>query len=218
MTKPRDNQRQRLYDAEDSAALRHSGVHWQQTIPNDRLQGWVDRVMMNRAVQSRWGIRQITVELTKGGGRARYRSTIALGKSARNEWVTLHEIAHCLAWGEGADHGPEYAGVLLFLVRTIMGKAAGDQLRDAYKRYLVRYTMSAVPPAGVYPVQTKAEIARTRRAAIDAIAARVESRRPKDRQAALLTLETEVKKGYFGPAGSATRKAALATIRALRAG
>lgn len=82
---PRDTQRERVYRAERAAAAEVDGEFWQQTIPNDRLQGYVDDVLTRKAIQSRWGRRHIDVGLKRGGrALAHGKSRITLPKGGRN--------------------------------------------------------------------------------------------------------------------------------------
>jgi hypothetical protein len=61
----------------------------------------------------------------------------------------LHEVAHCLTPVDVAAHGPEYAGVLLSLVRRAVDPGTAQRLEDAFSRHGVRWTLAAVPlPAG----------------------------------------------------------------------
>jgi len=57
----------------------------------------------------------------------------------------LHEVAHCLTPTDLAAHGPEYAGVLLALVRRAVDPARAQSLEDAFARHRVRWTLAAVP-------------------------------------------------------------------------
>jgi len=66
-------------------------------------------------------------------------------KWARSEMVLLHEVAHCLTPWTFAAHCPEYAGVLLALVRRVMGPSPAQTLEDAFDRQRVRTNLAAVP-------------------------------------------------------------------------
>ena len=137
----RDTQRSRLYAAEEATGLNP----WQQTIPNADLQTWVDDVLDRRAIRSRWGVRQVRVELTHGRGAHAWGSgVIRASRAGRNEYVLLHEIAHTLTHGETA-HGPEFAGVLLFLVKTVMGREAHATLLASMRKHKVRRSNAAIP-------------------------------------------------------------------------
>lgn len=142
----RDNQRQRLYNAENVAHLAATGSHYRQTIPNAELQPFVDAVLARRAVVNRWPGKTITVKLGRSSAHTDYYGTeITLGVTMRNEWVVLHEIAHCLTPISAAHHGPEYVGVLLFLAKTVLGKDAHDTLSEQFRRHKVKRSSSAVP-------------------------------------------------------------------------
>lgn len=211
----RDNQRQRLYDAE------HSCHPWRQTIPTADLQAWVDDLMAMRAIQSRWGQIKITVQLTHGGGRAQiWGRVIRLGVAARNEWVILHEIAHQLVGTHHvADHGKEFAGIMLFLVKTRLGTAEWEKLRAAFKEHRVRYNNDLIPAPG------KRVVTKTERQRKAAAAKRVEREQQQRAQQALLkpqhatdaarTLRAHIAAGTYGPAGSTARLKAMATARVL---
>lgn len=209
----RDNQRQRLYDAEDAARHR-LGLHGHR-IANGDLQAFVDKVMVNRAVQSRYGFQRLTVGLTHGGGRAwTGANLITLGTWARNELVILHEIAHHLMHDmdrKAADHGPEFAGVLKFLTKTILGKDAYDVLCEEFKKGRVRSNNTCVPAPEVSRVRTQADRNRAKRErdATD----RWRSRSKVRRVAAAETIRAMVHHGDFGASGSKERTRALALAR-----
>ena len=136
----RDNQRQRVYSAENTMA----GI-WGQTIPNGELQAWVNAALDKRAIRSRWGARSIQVTLGRGGARARGKYEISLGMRSRNPWVICHELAHCLTPWDLAAHGPEFAGVELFLVQHLIGPDAAKELRAAFRAKKVRTNRKGIP-------------------------------------------------------------------------
>lgn len=141
--KPRDNQKSRVYAAGRSA---FGAAHDTQSIPNDELEAWVTTAMNRRPIRSRWGNRRITVTLKRGGRALGHGSSrISLPKWGRNPYVICHELAHCLTPGHYADHGPEFAGVFLFLVKTVVGAEAGAQLKAAYRANRVRSNSKAIP-------------------------------------------------------------------------
>lgn len=156
----RDNQRQRVYDAENASGLNP----WQQTIPNADLQAWVDDVLDRRAIRSRWGVRQVRVELTHGRGAHAEGLIIRASRPGRNEYVLLHEIAHTLTHGY-AGHGPEYAGVLLFLVKTVMGRDAHAVLLASMRKHKVRRSNAAIPKVRSDVPEPRAKRERARKAA-----------------------------------------------------
>lgn len=133
----RDNQKQRVYNAEKSV------YKFGQTIPTNELQAYANKVLDKRAIRSRWGIRNVRVELGRSSG-ASYGGRITLGVASRNEWVMLHELAHELAPRE-VKHGPEFVGIYIFLVDLVLGKAEGNRLRAAFKANRVRSSRKAIP-------------------------------------------------------------------------
>lgn len=69
---------------------------------------------------------------------------ITLPTWARNEAVALHELAHIIAvrhhWPKPmADHGWEYCTIYLDITKWMMGKAAHDVLKAAFKANKVRF-------------------------------------------------------------------------------
>jgi hypothetical protein len=207
--RPRDTQRERVYRAERAAAAEIDGQFWHQTIPNQRLQGFVDDVLTRKAIQSRWGRRYIDVGLKRGGrALAHGSSRITLPLGGRNQWVVLHEIAHCLTPDRYAPHGPEFAGVYLFLVRTVIGADAGKALLKHQRKQRVRRSTAAIPEPSRTVVTKTERVQRERTAA---------SRpgTPDERRAAAALIRREVKAGRFGPPGRKPRTHALATARAL---
>jgi hypothetical protein len=221
----RDNQRQRLYDAEDTA--RHRLGLAGHRIKNEDLQAYVDKVLQHRAVQARWGQVRLTVGLTHGGGRANvWGREITLGTWARNEMVILHEIAHHLAHQismSAAEHGPEFAGVFKFLVKTMLGRTAWEVLTEEFKNQRVRSNNGCVPAPEKSRVVTKAERdekARARKARILQEAERDRMRAVSHlrRVAAAETLRMMIEGGVFGPTGSVERRRALAVARKIEKG
>lgn len=208
---PRDSRRQRLYDAEDFIDVRSP------RLPNaDAVQAFIDKVMTSAFVQSRWGQISIRYEQTHGGN-GRYRPwerVIRTGKNPTQQLI-LHEIGHALTPGEYADHGPEYAAVLLTLVGRFGEPGHAPMLRDAYREHRVKYRggMRVIPAAGSHTVVTKgqrlAEAAARRRAVTMRPVTRVA------RRDAATTLRRMVAQGEFGPPGRKARINALAVARKL---
>ncbi len=154
--RPRDNQRQRVYDSEHTAAYRLGMTSSGRTIPNDQLQAWVDAVLDRRPIRSRWGAIHIEAVLKRGGSAYGGLGRITLPLFARNEWIVLHEIAHSLTERSARDvsgcpydvawHGPEYVGVYLFLVKTVLGEEAYKTFLAVCRENKVRRNNTAIPP------------------------------------------------------------------------
>lgn len=136
----RDNQKSRVYAAE-AAALDVFG----STMTTEELQAEADRITDLRGIRGRWGLREVRVVASNGRGGSTNGFRIRLGSSARTTAYLCHEIAHCLTPNRYADHGPEFAGVLLHVVRQAMGKEAADALRASFKERGVRYRLTAIP-------------------------------------------------------------------------
>lgn len=237
----RDNRRQRLYDAEravtlpESATARrllHEGKRVASTgnISIEACQSYVDYVTMTAWFQRRWGRRRLTVRHKVHGNATADLggTTICLPPWAREEWTILHEVAHCLTPSSAAAHGPEFVAAYLTLVRQQMGKAAYDLLRESLRTHRFGRIASLIKPNPNLAVVPRAELeakvaraarerARTQRAEREAQRARTHRRLVgyEARHNARSTLRALIKDGHFGPAGSASRQAALATARAL---
>ena len=143
-TRPRDSQRARLYRAEDEVG---SGRRL-PTVP--LLQAYVDDLGGTEWFRSRWGPRRFDVRPGHGHRRATADrdGVLQMPRWARTEVVVLHEVAHCLTPATFAAHGPEYAGVLLSLVRRAVDPGSAQRLEDAFARHRVRWTLTAVPLPG----------------------------------------------------------------------
>lgn len=138
MSRPRDNQRQRLYNAETALA----GVAFGRRLETvAELQAYVDGLLGTRWFRARWG-RWGRIVVTAGRGRrsacAHGQHEIRIPRWARSELVVLHEVAHCLTDARAAAHGPEFAGVMLALVRQFMGPGAAASLRSSFRSHRVR--------------------------------------------------------------------------------
>jgi putative metallohydrolase (TIGR04338 family) len=140
--RPRDSQRARLYRAE---GLVDAG----RRLPTvERMQAWVDGLVATAWFVARWGDRSFDVRPGFGHRRATAdaaNGVLQMPKWARSELVLLHEVAHCLTPASVASHGPEYAGVLLALIRRGIGPGTAQRLEDAFAAERVRWTLSAVP-------------------------------------------------------------------------
>lgn len=167
---PRDSQRQRLYDSEhvlrgvraSTAAKRHltdsvrhsdvrviypDGTRGALYYPSvESTQDYVDAVLASAWFRRRWGMRSITVGHSHGRGSSGGYGEVSMGvEHRRSEEVILHEIAHNLSSFSCAYHGPEFAGVLLTLVKHVMGAEHAATLRASYRLHRVRYSLSQVP-------------------------------------------------------------------------
>lgn len=161
MSRPRDSQRSRCYNAE--AVARHvvSGRRFESLA---EVQAYVDDV-----VGSAWweqnSPRQGSIVVSGSRGRKatasmlhrfkpghlRIQDTITMPAAqwapwAWQDWVVLHELAHVGRFTEGsflhqteAGHSPEWAGFYLALVGEFMGADARDALGAEFEKHRVRY-------------------------------------------------------------------------------
>lgn len=206
--RPRDNQRQRLYNAEKVLEAK-----WGAKIGCGRLeecQAYVDALCQERWFQSRWGRRSIEVRQKTHGCATSYAgSHICMPPWARTPMVTLHEVAHVLCPATVAGHGPEYAAVYLFLVNNHFGEESARLLRTSFAAHKVSYRTGAkvIPPAGSRPVVTKQQEQERKR---------VEANRPvspREAQQVADTLRRMARLGHLGESGGKLRTYALMIAR-----
>lgn len=145
----RDTQRKKLYAAE-WASTRQQTVSKLAQKHLSTIQGveiYVHEVQRYAWFQRRWSQHMIQVERGRGTNAlsSSWMNRIRVAKWGHTEHIVLHELAHILTPNRYAAHGPEFAGVLLFLVRRMMGKEAAAELRAAFKAKGVRVSKVAVP-------------------------------------------------------------------------
>lgn len=219
----RDTQRQRIYDAgecwkgESRAAARLLGpagpkVPSTGNVTTEACQEYVDEVCGARWFQSRWGKRRIPVTFKAWGdatGGHLGGGDISLPPWARSEGTILHELAHCLTPHKYAPHGPEFAGILLTLVRYQVGAEAARQHRQRYREHRVRWSMAAVPEVDVRMVASKSAAQERARAA----AAKPPNRA--DLEEAAAVIRRAARAGLLGAAERKPRQHAMDTARLL---
>ncbi|HEX7276679.1 MAG TPA: hypothetical protein VF244_04830 [Acidimicrobiales bacterium] len=140
MDRPRDNQRARLYRAENE-------VDAGRPLPTVAvMQAYVDGVAASAWFVDRWGARAFDVRPGHGHTRATASpdGVLQMPRWARREMTILHEMAHCLTPVTFAAHGSEYAGVLLALVRRAMGLGPAQALEEAFGRQRVKWSAALV--------------------------------------------------------------------------
>ena len=147
-TKPRDSQKQRLYDAQALSGLHGGG----NEMSIKEAQKFVNQVLSHQRTkklheQYRFQFStypsKIIVE-AGSGNHATYRHRnwelvrlIRLNKGGRNKFIVLHEIAHHITWGR-ESHGAEFADVLLQFTTRYLGKPDADKLANAFNEKRVR--------------------------------------------------------------------------------
>lgn len=221
MVQPRDTQKQRVYAADggwpghSAAATKHlingPKVDGTGSVTIEACQAYVDHVTSSAWFQSRWGRRRITVKHKVYGTATGYYGRMCLPPWSRTEATILHELAHALTVDQGyASHGPEFAGVLLTLVRYQVGTEAATAYRAALREARARYNLTAVPSPGTRTVVTRTSLAKAAREQASAPLSMAEVTRAAD------YITRAVKAGQLGAVGTQTRDSALATARALR--
>lgn len=173
----RDNQRQRVYDAETAAFGSPSKTdvrvskHAQRCLVIDvrgeradypsvqAVQAYVDEVRTSAPFRRRWGHRYLRVYSNHSGTSRGGGGVLNMAPAHRDhEETILHEIAHNVAGPEHL-HGPVFAATLLELVKIVMGPEHAARLRQAYAQHGVKYRagLAAVPS----PSKARLDMARS---------------------------------------------------------
>lgn len=133
MSRRRDSQRSAVYDWERAL----DGVEmFREMMTLDEVGEMVKKVW--RSERGRYGLantRDLEIRRVHWGqSRAlAFGASVSYPKWARNPWVVLHEIAHCLnrrAEGQ-ASHGPRFVGILIGLACRHMGLDRDHLVRAA---------------------------------------------------------------------------------------
>jgi len=158
--RPRDSQRKKLYAAERKHSL---WVNDSQFDSVGEVQKWVDNICKSRWFKNRFprykldlsslmrdGIATYGIKVLDGRGRLRAngstRGFIKLPVWTRSHLHILHEIAHVITRRTDhngplpAFHGREFCANYIALVRQFLGKEAGDELKECFRKSRVKYT------------------------------------------------------------------------------
>jgi putative metallohydrolase (TIGR04338 family) len=142
MFRPRDSQRQKVYNAESVLV-----IHRKDFKTLDEIKKFVDKVFARKMIAKRYDVSdKITFVLSNGriSYASYYGSRISLSRMyGMNDWIVLHEMAHLLAFRKYgtniAGHGWQFASTYLDLVLRIMGKSAHDDLLKSFKNHKVKF-------------------------------------------------------------------------------
>lgn len=210
----RDSQRRRLYSAEGVLKMFSPSqqvkskygkdIDFTERVDISKCQKYIDTITAHAWFRRRWG--NVSIRVVPGHGARGGGGVIRLGHWARSEAVMIHELAHNLVpMPKYAAHGPEFAGVMLFLVRQIFGKEEATKLREAYKKYGVRVNRKCVPKPE-REVQSMAALKRSESS---------EKKRPLgawEVKELTTLLEQAIRSGMFGDSKSRTRQQARAIL------
>lgn len=200
----RDNQRQRVYDAQRDLPEYTQIMTWPE------VESFVRKVNDSVWFRSRWGT-TITPVLKRGGSAYGYPGgRITLPGFARNPIVILHEIAHTVTpyHSDVAPHGPEFCGILLGLVRHYLGTDVARRLRANMRTHRVKVKGAALPAARrqVTPAAEQRRAANTAKSLPLA---------PVERELLVRLLRKAATSGALGPSGRRPRAQALSIARTI---
>ena len=136
MSRPRDSQRSKVYEAEEN-------FHWlllsnqlERCILNiHSLRAWVDGITSSDWWRQRYpGVHSVEVKDGRRrrracGWREGTRGTISLPRRSRQQSSILHELAHVVINNTVAAHGPMFVQHYLALVDMWIGELEGAALR-----------------------------------------------------------------------------------------
>ena len=132
MSRPRDSQRSKVYKAEVEA---FPGIHEAAWGTLDECEAFAERVKATDYWQSNDGWMKVSFGDGRGRRRACYKGAfrrVCLPKWARNRWVIVHEMAHCLTHKtHGMDvpaHGSTFCTHYAHLARELFGTGAAALL------------------------------------------------------------------------------------------
>lgn len=151
MASKRDNQRSKVYAAENRAKKRLREKGRFQAVQFESVQEveqYVNRILRSQWWKKNcqgWLIREVRVKDGRGttnasAHRSRYGCYINIPRWARNELVVLHELAHIACSNEHAPHGREFSRMFLSMVKRWMGREAWEVLREEFKAAKVKYS------------------------------------------------------------------------------
>jgi putative metallohydrolase (TIGR04338 family) len=155
-TKPRDSQRQRLYDAQSLAGFYEIG----EVMTIKEAQKFVNQVLSHKKTRTLFnqyrfvfGTFPSKILVEVGNGSHATITTrdwetvrlIRLNKWGRNKFIVLHEIAHHITWGR-ESHGAEFADVLLQFTTRYLGKPDADKLANAFNEKRVKVMTKSNKP------------------------------------------------------------------------
>lgn len=135
MKRPRDSQRQKLYDAERVL------IEFSRPLPTvPEIQTYVDDLCAQKWFRSRFGNRIIPVKDGRGRRTAfgYHSGPILVPRKFRREDSILHEVAHVVSSSNHAAHGPEYAANLATIVFHKMGREAETALLRSFDEHRVK--------------------------------------------------------------------------------
>lgn len=199
----RDNQRQRVYDAERESL----GRQFNADMTIEECAAFLAEVQRRPWFRTRWGNMSIGLVATNGWGARAYDSgEIRLGAGSRNRWVALHELAHTLTPYGCAGHGPEYVGVYLFLVERVLGKEAAQGFRESLRKHRARKTNKAIPK----PTKRDATVSARK---VKIVEAKRQPLTMNEWEALNRLLDRAIKSDALGKTNTAARKRALAVGR-----
>lgn len=152
LPEPRDNQVNKVYQAEKLAEYLLIGDYWTKTLTEDETLKLIDTVITHPSVRARWGSKRVSVEFLKSkrasnAYASRAQGIIQIPSRTLNPMWVIHEVAHLLATKKTeAAHGPGFAAIERYLFTHIISESAGQVLEAAYAALGVKTDDTQIPP------------------------------------------------------------------------
>lgn len=141
MRAKRDTQKRKVYKAETEAF----GPH-EERMTFSEAESYVNNLCQNQWTEQTFGVIRPKVNPGKRYRTARGSPTIViLPRWARNPHTIIHEVCHGLTrklfGAESSWHGREYCWVYVKMVERFLGKANANDLKKAFKKVGVKYSL-----------------------------------------------------------------------------
>lgn len=143
--RPRDKQKQRVYDAESRALNRIKGTFslkdkvegWGLQMTLEGCQAFIDEAMKSEAWENladKSRPARVHVEFIKGQISWARGERIQMAQAHRNKLILLHELAHVGTTSKHGSHGEEYCWFYLELVKEILGEHIYNILKEEFEK------------------------------------------------------------------------------------
>lgn len=148
--RPKDNQRKRVYRAEDKAF--YFGFRPERFKDENQVRSFITSVILNESVLKEYGnIGFVDIKLTNAplkfarhSLRGKHVHMLRLPRWAWNKITILHEMAHGYTLNKYGifnvqAHGPEFCTIYLNLIKIMMGEGWTRILANSFINHKVKY-------------------------------------------------------------------------------
>ncbi len=173
MKRPRDSQRQRVYDAEKLIPDFSSG-HRLETM--EEIEAYVAMMLSHEWFRRHFRSIGDHIDVSDGRGSRRAKAfctqnRMSFPKWARSRMNVIHEVTHMVVSDAVSAHGWQFCATYLDLTRHFMGEERYKQLREAFRTKKVRYKQPKTVKNGARPGNVAALMAWKAKKAAERVAA-----------------------------------------------